>query len=457
MTLRRAQRLPKNNRGAALLAALLVAGALAIVLTSYVAMCYTSLKMSTLSANSGHSAELAETGMEEALWALHNNDWTGWSTSGTSKTKILNASSGYTFSYDGAATGSVSLTISNYDGTTGSRTVTSTGTITLSDGTTQNRTLASTSSPAPLFVNAIAATGNSTTTYPGRVRFKSGGLVDSYDSTVTTAPVSGSGFSAVVASKSDLTSAQTSTGTVQLTSATIDGYVAVMPGSAGLYSGASAVLHGTSVIGNPKVDTSRISSSPYQPIFDVITPSGAMTALTGGSQTLGTAGATSPTYYYYTGDLYLGDNSGIPTVLTVNGPVVLVISGYLATEDTSKIQVRSGGSVTIFVGGGLWLDGNGIENQTLLPKNVAVLAQTGNSSQFEFTTGTPFYGVLYAPNSLFNFYNYGVNPTIFGSIVGQQVVFNSSCSPTFHYDTSLRNVSFAGIDTPFAVNNLSEQ
>jgi Tfp pilus assembly protein PilX len=128
MTTRRSQHLPSDTRGAALLAALCFSLVLAIVLSSYITMCYRSLQMSARNASSGHSVELAETGMEEALWALHNNDWTGWSISSHTATKTL---AGFTF--DSNATGSASLSIANYDGTTGTRTITATGTLTLSD------------------------------------------------------------------------------------------------------------------------------------------------------------------------------------------------------------------------------------------------------------------------------------------------------------------------------------
>ena len=428
---RRAPSLPASERGAAMLAAMCFALVLAIALSSYITMCYRSLQMSTRNANSGHGIELAETGMEEALWALHNNDWTGWSFTGKTATKTL---SGFTF--DGNTTGAISLTIANYDGTTGTRTLTVTGTTTLSDGTTQSRTLTSTSSQAPLFVNAIAATGNNTTWqaggYNGRVRFRSAGTVDSYDST-TDLNAASVGYSAMVASKSDFTAAQTSTGTVQMTNVKIKGYIATLPGSAGVSYSTSATLYGPNSPANPKIDTTRETTSPYQPVFDVITPS-ATTLLTGSSQTIGTPGAATPSYYYYSGDYYLGGSD----ILTVDGPVVVVISGYLATQNTAKISVTANGSLTVFVGGALWLDGGGIVNTTKLPKNVAIFGQTGNSNTFEFSTTTPFYGVIYAPSAFLSFYN---NVTLYGAIVGQAVTFNSGSSPTFHYDTSLRNVA----------------
>ena len=102
-----------------MLAALCFALVLAIALSSYITMCYRSLQMSTRNANNGHAVELAETGMEEALWALHNDDWTGWAISGKTATKTL---AGFTF--DNRTTGTATLTIANYDGTPGTRTLT---------------------------------------------------------------------------------------------------------------------------------------------------------------------------------------------------------------------------------------------------------------------------------------------------------------------------------------------
>ncbi len=425
-----------------MLAALCFALVLAIALSSYITMCYRSLQMSTRNANSGHSIELAETGMEEALWALHNNDWTGWTITNHTATKTL---SGFTF--DGSTTGAVSLSIANYDGTTGTRTLTVTGTATLSDGTTQSRTLTSTSTQAPLFVNAIAAVGNTSTTYTGRVRFKSAGSVDSYDSTVSTAPAT-FGWSAIVASESNLTSARTATGTVQMTNVNIKGYVATLPGSAGVNYSTSATLYGPNSPANPKIDVSRETTNPYQPLFDVITPS-ATTSLSGTTQTIGTAGATTPTRYYYSGNYTLGNGE----TLTVNGPVVLVLSGTLALSGTGQINVTSTGSLTIFLAGALTLDGGGIVNATKQPRNVALFGQTGNNLAWEFGTTQTFYGVIYTPEASLTFNN---NVTVFGAVVAQSVTFANTGSPTFHYDTSLTDIAFAGIDTPFAVANWRE-
>jgi len=435
MSLRGAQSLPSSNRGAAMLAALCFALVLAIALSSYITMCYRSLQMSTRNANNGHSVELAETGMEEALWALHNNDWSGWTILGKTASKVV---SGFTF--DSNTTGFATLSIANYDGTTGTRTVTVTGTVTtLSDGTTQSRTLTSTSSQAPLFINAIAGT-------TGKVKFQSAGTVDSYDSSINVDPNVGQtpGYLAVVASGST----STSSSTVQMTNVKIKGYVSTL--STGPSYSTSATLYGPASPASPKIDTSRTTTSPYQPLFDEVSPT-APNPLPSGTATIGTAGATTATYYYGT-DIDLSGSQ----ILTVDGPVVIVLTGNLyinyTVGTTAKIRVTTNGSLEIHFAGDMALNGGGIQNDTKLPKKVSLFAKADNIyDTLGMATNTAFYGVIYTPNKSLTISN---SQTIYGAIVAKSVTFTTS--PVFHYDLSLRNEVFAGVDTPFAVSNWRE-
>jgi hypothetical protein len=224
---------------------------------------------------STRSVELAESGMEDALWALNRDDWSGWTLSGNTATKISGG-----FSFDGGVTGSITVKVVGYDGSLPKRTVTATGTTTQTDGTTQTRTLTSTSERASLLTNAVAATTS-------RVRFRSAGIVDSYDSTLGDYSTQTPGFSAVISSGSTTTSSAT----VQLTNAQIKGYVATL--STGPSFSTSARLLGPSTPATTKIDTSRISTSPYQATFDEVVPTGAGDILPSGTATIGTAGATA--------------------------------------------------------------------------------------------------------------------------------------------------------------------
>jgi len=418
-----------GQNGAALLAALCFATVLAIALTSYLTLCYRSLSLSSRSAHGTHSIELAETGMEDALWALNKNDWSTWSITDTTATKTISG-----FTYDNGATGSVALTITNYDGVAGPRTVTANGTTTLPDGTTISRTLTSSSAPAALFSNAVAGT-------TGKVKFRSAGTVDSYDSTLGDYSTQTPTYSAIISSGST----SVSSATVQLTNAQIKGFVATL--STGPSYSSSARLIGPTTPGTTKIDSSRISTSPYQPIFDELAPSGTGSVLPGGTTTIGTPGATSPALYTAT-DVLLGSSD----VLTVDGPVTLVITGNLYVSSSAKIHITPNGSLEIHLAGDLAIDGNGIQNDTSLAKNLIIIATADNLyNSLEMGTNTAFYGVLYTPHNSLTISN---SQAIYGAIVAKSVTFNAS--PAIHYDLALRNVTFRGIETPFGVGNWRE-
>jgi hypothetical protein len=391
-------------------------------------LCSRTLALSSRGVQGTQAIALAEAGMEDALWALNKNDWSGWTVAGTTATRTL---SGFTF--DGGATGSVSLRITSYDGSAGTRTVTVTGTTTQGDGTTQSRTLTATSERAPLFVNAVAATS-------GRLRLRSAGTVDSYDSSLGSYASQTPTFSAILASNST----SSNSATVQLTNAQVKGYVATL-GTGPSYS-SSARLIGPTTSPTVKIDSSRISTSPYQPLFDEVTPTGAGSTLPSGSTTVGTPGATSPALFYSSGINLTGSQT-----LTINGPVVIVVSGDLSIGNSAKIRITSTGSLRIHLGGDLSIGGNGIQNDTARPKNFILIATGAPWESYSMATDTPFHGVIYTPVSSLTISN---SQAIYGAIVAKSVTF--SASPAFHYDLDLRRTVFDGIDTPFAVNGWRE-
>ncbi|MBI5768846.1 MAG: hypothetical protein HZA93_13695 [Verrucomicrobia bacterium] len=440
-----------SERGAALLAAMCFAAALAIALGSYLTLCYRSLQMSTRNMSSTHSVELAEVGMEEALWALNKNDWSSWTITGTTATKTTSG-----FTYDNGVTGSVTATVTNYDGSLASdRTVTVTGTTTLDDGSTTSRTLTSTSSKAPLFVNAVAATAARTTS-TGSVSFSSGGTVDSYDSALGTYASQTPTYSAILASSATAPDSAT----IALVNAQVKGYAASNYPDLPSFS-TSATLRGPSTPLTTKIDTARISTSPYQPLFSILTPSGAGTTVSspaaGTTLTLGVAGETTPRLYYCNSI----DLKAANTKIVVNGPVQLVITGsgsfYVGLNggnNTTLVQISSTGSLEVFTGGDIAIYKGGISNLTLDPKKCAIYG-TWTGTAPDMNTATAFHGVVYLPYADFKVIS---NNAIYGSIVANKVVFSGG-SPVVHYDVNLRDVSatdFRGLEQPYAVSNWRE-
>src|SRR5271169_7017921 len=152
----RPQSIPGNERGAAMLAALCLAMVFALCLSSYIALCYTSLKMSTRNLMGSHCIELAETGLEQALYSQNNWDWSApWSVNAVNETASATLPG---FSFENGATGQVSVLVAENTPKANWALITSTGTMTLSDGTTVTRKLQCVCQPLSAFVNAAAAT-----------------------------------------------------------------------------------------------------------------------------------------------------------------------------------------------------------------------------------------------------------------------------------------------------------
>jgi len=229
-----------------MLAALCLAMVFAISLSSYIALCYTSLAMSTRNLMGEHSLELAESGIEQAIYAVNSGNTTGWSISSgggyttmdatmamTASGLVSTGSNPTSFDYGNGAKGKVNIAVVYTIGSpTAIKSITSQGVVVLPTGSigssatpsvsrtlTYTNSVAGSSAAAPLFVNALAATS-------GKVTFTAAASLYSYNSnpstgvyyTYLTAPL---GFSAIIASQ-DITS---TTATVVLDTAIVHGYV----------------------------------------------------------------------------------------------------------------------------------------------------------------------------------------------------------------------------------------
>jgi hypothetical protein len=359
--------------------------------------------------------------MEEALWALNKMDWSGWTVSGSTATKTITG-----FTFDGDVTGQINLVV------TGARTATSTGTTTQSGtGITVTRTLTSNWNSAPLLVNAVAATS-------GTIRFAGSGTVNSYDSRTGAYSDATAGYSAILSSGSTSTSGNA----VQLTNAQVMGYVATV--DTGPSYGTSARVYGPTTPLTTKIDPNRLSTSPYQPLFTELVPTGAgWSALSGHNETIGTNGATTSSYYYSMGLAI--DNETI----TVAGPVVLVVVGNLDITSTARFRITTGGSLQLHVTGNIAIGGAGMQNETTLPKNMVLISTAAATATM--ATSVSYHGVIYAPNTALTVSGTQI---IYGAMVVQSATF--SATPTIHYDVALRDNVLRGVTTPYAISDLRE-
>jgi hypothetical protein len=443
MNPRSAQSIPENERGAAMLAALCLAMVFAICLSSYIALCYTSLRSSTRNLMGSHCIELAETGLEQALYSQNNWAWSApWNVNSAAATASMTLPA---FQFENGASGQVVVSVQENVPQANWAQITSTATMTLPDGTTLSRSLQCTCQPLSTFLNAAAA-------MTGKVTFSQGGNLDSYFSSQGPYQSPG-GYSAVVLSGATPPLYPT----VLLNTAVVEGFAEGTGPNSVSYTSTAKVV-GPSTPPNTNVDPSRIltSSLPNQPLVPENLPATVPVPPVNPivtSQSLGTPGATVPTVVYAS-DVSLSGSSQ----LQINGPVILVVQGSLVVSGSASIVIAStqspmmgggGPNVSLEVHvehGNMDINGGGIVNSTMDPERLTIIGTLPNTGTRFVTlaTTTPFYGVIYFPFAALNVYN---NATIYGSLVADSITFNGS--PTIHYDMALRSPTGLVGDTAF--------
>jgi hypothetical protein len=473
-----------SPRASVTLVALCFTAVLAIALTSYIALCSRSYSLSTRTLNEDKARQLALVGLEEALWALNQNIWTGsgpanadvWGTSGANRTASL------TYSALGqGASGALALTVANFASTGPTwPTITSVATVTLADGRIITKTLQASTGPAPLFGNALASADS-------YVSFVQGGTVDSWnsdpDNNPATAAVAYSftagnaaNYAAVIAA-TDTDGDLGSTYSVVLNQALVNGYVATA-GKSVSYSTSGTPpgkVKGPATPAGTNVDTARLGKSAFIPtssVFTVNVPSapaankfGLLSALTSLLNALLGTMPSGTEVYEYTTDLTI---NGAPLFLgglaspnwVIEHPVTIIVDGDLTVGTLlifrGKITVKPTGSLQLFVKGDLTIGADGIDNQTNDPRKVAIFCtDTSTSDSVQYTTPEDFCGVIYSESKPIDI---RASATIYGALLSNQYVRFSggAVNPTVHYDTSLRNVRFSNISTPYVITQMSE-
>ncbi|HWA27888.1 MAG TPA: hypothetical protein VG734_19690 [Lacunisphaera sp.] len=463
-------------RGSSTLVALMLTTALGVAVGSYLALISHGQQMGIRQFQNDRADELAQVGLEEALWALNQDNWSGsgpagntpWTTAGTTRSVILDYGS-----LGHGATGQVALSVANY-ASTGPvwPTVAVTATVTLNDGRAISRTLQATTGPAPLFANAIASA-------EAGVSFAAGGTVDSWnsdpDDNPATAAVAYSftagnaaNYGAVVAGRDDGTYG------VVLTQATVRGYVATFgqPASYSVSGSPPGRILGPTTASGVDIDNTRLGRTafvPFAPVFSVTLPAtsgptygGLLSSLLSIVTTLLVGGIPSGVdTYRYSGNLSLNGGLVLPLIgppanLTVDRPLKLIVDGNLVISGTGSITIKNTGSLELFVAGDVTIGGNGIINENVEPAKCAIYCtSTSTTDSLQYTTTADYRGVIYCENKPIDISS---NATFYGAMLSRkQIRFTGGATaPIFHYDTALRTTRFSGIKTPYVVRELTQ-
>lgn len=462
-----------------MIVALLFAAAIAISLGWYLKLASNAVTLANRSFYFNAAQDLADAGLEHALWSLNNakaytypsNFTTGGFSSWVSHNNQYRATFPATGSYyalSGGARGQVKVYVNSdsdisinsnaavdWPGIYPYRYAVVKGIITLSDGSTISKT-------AIAFVQQRSLSGGGMISRRG-IDFNGNVVVDSWishsdDSNPSNDVAYNNHAGANYNQRANATIA--SPALVTLQNADVYGKASIgTDDPSGITVGANGRLRST-IPGATGIDSSLLTFDFSASFPDAPIATGSAIAAVTGSVNL-TTGSYSTSSVNLSGggaSIVIGTAGATPTYANVS----LVVSGDVALSGNSKIVVNPGSTLTLYVGGDFTMTGtSGIENggpdpgggsdayaNMNMPKSftaygtrTAAQIDSGSSMQTWSIKGTSYLStVIFAPNA-----NISVNGTgdTLGSIVGNTV--HMVGSGNFHQDESLSNIRNSGV------------
>ncbi len=426
----------ERQRGSALITVLLLAAVVAVIASHLFVRGLQEQRLATRSYYQSVALNLAEAGIEEAMWAL-NNGWVdgtrGWADAGDGTgAMVRSVTSGLSLSQ---GSGEIHLRIDSP--ATNTPVIVALGRVLLPGQSPVIKQLRVAAQRRTTWANAIVAKG--TVTFNGsRVG------IDAYDSSVGPWNATTNRLD-----RATVATNHTSNGGLSINNADVFGAVATGGGQP-VVGPTGSVLGSTSPPSlTNNIDPSRVRTDFSYNIPDAVAPTGMAAALgaVGTALTLPRAGDTpgpDGRYLYSATEINLNN-----TTLTIDGPVDLVVSGNVSIGGGSGSLVINSGStpeLALYVAGNLSISGNGAVNSTSSPPRMTLYgtrtqAQTATlgAQQFDLRGNAAYSGLVYAPNADIQLRGGGSSGRFDGAVIGASVTFNGNYD--FHYDIQLGNLA----------------
>jgi hypothetical protein len=415
---------------------MIFAALLALALGSFVDLNTSSLRMAHRSFYAAEAVNMAEAGLEEAIWSFNQAQagdtaaWQGWNTSdGVKATRTFTD-----FNLGANASGCVKVHVDHYNPGAGVQpTVVAKATVTQPHGPADiSRLLEMKLKRRSLFAAGIVAKNN--------IDFSGNSAsVDSWnsdpDNNAATAAVP---FGLGVRRDKGSVAAMSVTASIWIGNADIWGTASVGgPSASAISLGHNGVI-GSFGTANGVKDPASIATDFTANLDPVITPSGG-TVLASLGSTLGADGTTT-----------LWRTQRISEDLTVHGHVTLVLTAGSGVEAISLtghdgITLAAGATLSIYVEGDVKLGGNGLLNPNAQPLSVQIWGTNASpmGQTIKIAGNGALKAIVYAPNASVEIRG---NGDVMGAIVAEDVSLTGNAS--FHYDESLANW---GVNTPYGV------
>jgi Tfp pilus assembly protein PilX len=436
----------RRQRGSILITALIFAAAIAIVIASILPLARNSRRLSNRLFYDFAAQDLAESGLEQGMWAINasyagnSSAWSSWTTDTNNAWRKFS-----NFSYSGGNTGSVNVCVAGYAGS--NPVVVAKAVITLQDGQSVEKWVKVTVKTRSLFAYGLLARNH--------ITMSGGASFDSWksdpDNDSSTAPVAYS--SSVALDNAGVASSSTDTPAISIGSADIYGKVAVgATSSAGLAMswGGQVGPHGMPISGSYNVAANALSTD-FKANFETVT---APTGATVMSPYVLPRSVSGPPYYLSTESFGAAGATTIlqmdsisisgAATLTIQGDVTIILPPSATTtigiSGSGRIALASGASLKIYTPGSINISGAGIANSGA-PQSLQIWSTTnGASGQTISLSGSGAYsGIIYAPDAALSSSG-GTN--YYGAAIVGSATFSGSGA--FHYDESLKNYGSSG-------------
>lgn len=458
---------PSSKRGSLLIVAMIFSAIISISLVSYLQLTRSSLTISNRALYNNAAMNLAENGLEEAMYSINQKieddtyDWAGdgWEIVGADARRKW---TGYTF--DQNATGIMRVYVFYNEGSGGTPRAVARSTITLGGATSRTieKWVEVQLKKTSKFSNGLVA--KNSITFNG-----SNVTVDSWDSDPDDDGDFDEPFSSTNRNDNgSVGSISVSTGSVSTNNGDVWGYVSTAGddptddvGSTGSILGDDSAANGYTT-----VDPSRVATD-FSASFDPVTaPAKTYIAISGGDidgplslPIVGDMPDADGNYYYTATQIKMTNDT-----LTITDKVVLKLTDSWAINmgGSDMISISSTGNLDIYTDGKVTLAGNGVSNGTESNGTAGLQdSEVGAPSKFQLwgtaTSGTQlidingngaFSGTIYAPQGTVTVTG---NGGVSGSVVANNITLTGNAA--FHYDESLAD---DGTGNPYRVQTWKE-
>jgi hypothetical protein len=448
------RRAGRARRGSVLIVALLLAAIIAVSLASYIKLAAASARLADRSFHATSAVNLAEMGLEEAMFCYNQLDnqsdpRNAWSAAaGSTVTWTIAADNSVTGTLPTVAlapgvSGAVKVYCSHFNPSGTQPVIVARARVTIANGPSLDKWLRITLRKRSLWANGMVAR-NSILWNGGNTE------ADSWnsdpDNNSATPPVSYA--TGPVKAGATVGTPAAGNGSVDIGGGTVRGRI--MTGGGTVAKSSGAVL--SSSPSGSGWNTSLISTDFSATFPDITVPSppagnkntvNATTPITFPSS-LPRSGdkAWNGVYYYeFASGWGLTGAGGPSNIVTIADDVVFLATNHGATNTidlsgNAGLKVASGGTLKIYTNGGIEAAGNGLANANAQPNTLQIFGthDASTTRKIRFVGNGSSSAAIYAPNAPFELKG---NGELFGAVIASAITMNGNAA--FHYDEALGN------------------